>query len=141
MDAGAIRGDLTSKLRAPSEAATACKVCGGSAAPMGIVDFNRSCEEARGLRLPRTGIPVQYHRCGGCGLVFTDTFDAWDQADFEAHVYNDAYAMVDPDYAAARPQNMAAGVIGAFGAASAELDVLDYGGGNGRCAEVLRGAG
>ena len=141
MDAGDIRADLPSKLRAPTEAATACKICGGEARPLGVVDFNRSCEDARGLRLPRTGVPVQYHQCGPCGLVFTDTFDDWSQADFEAHIYNAAYETVDPDYVAKRPGAMAESTISAFAAAKDDLDILDYGGGNGRFAELMVAAG
>ena len=141
MNVGDVRPDLTAKLRAPTEAATACKVCGGEARPLGVVDFNRSCEDARGLLLPRTGVPVQYRQCGQCGLLFTDTFDDWTQADFEAHIYNAAYETVDPDYVAKRPEAMAASVIGAFGASKADLDILDYGGGNGRFAELIGAAG
>lgn len=118
-----------------------CKICGAAAAPLGVVDFNRSCEDVRGLRLARTGVPVAYHRCGDCGLMFTETFDDWSQADFEAHVYNAGYAETDPDYVEKRPQAMAQAVIGAFGGHRADLDVLDYGGGNGRFAELLRAAG
>lgn len=140
-DAGAVRPDLTEKLRAPSEAPVPCKVCGGPAAPLGLVDFNRSCEDVKGVVLPRTGVPVQYRRCADCGLLFTDAFDDWGQADFETHVYNDAYAAVDPDYVEKRPRQMADGVVGAFGAAKADLDILDYGGGNGRFAELMRGLG
>ncbi|WP_293904901.1 class I SAM-dependent methyltransferase [Phenylobacterium sp.] len=141
MDAGAIRADLTSRLRAPSEAATACKVCGGEATPLGIVDFNRSCEDARGVVLPRTGVPIQYRQCAVCGLIFTDTFDDWVQADFEAHVYNEGYAAVDPDYVAKRPQQMAGALAGVLAASKAALDILDYGGGNGRFAEAMVEAG
>jgi 2-polyprenyl-6-hydroxyphenyl methylase/3-demethylubiquinone-9 3-methyltransferase len=141
MDAGAVHPDLTTKLRAPSEAAVPCKVCGGATRALGVVDFNRSCEDARGLRLPRSGVPVQYRQCAECALVFTDTFDDWSQADFEAHIYNAAYETVDPDYVAKRPDAMAQGVIGAFGDATAELDILDYGGGNGRFAELMAEAG
>jgi len=141
MGAGDFRPDLADRLRPPREAPIPCKVCGAAATPMGAVDFNRTCEDIRGLRLPRTGVPVAYHRCGGCGLIFTETFDDWTQADFEAHVYNDGYAEADPDYLDKRPQAMALSVVGAFRAQSAALDILDYGGGNGRFAEILRGAG
>jgi len=141
MDAGEIRPDLTARLRPPCETPVPCKVCGAPAPPLGVVDFNRSCEDAKGLRLPRAGVPVQYRRCTDCGLMFTDTFDDWTQADFEAHVYNAAYAAVDPDYVEKRPRAMAGAVIGAVGASRDELDILDYGGGNGRFAELMREAG
>jgi 2-polyprenyl-6-hydroxyphenyl methylase/3-demethylubiquinone-9 3-methyltransferase len=141
MNAGEIRPGLTAKLRAPSNSTLPCKICGGEARPLGIVDFNRSCEEVRGLWLPRVGVPIQYRRCVQCGLLFTDAFDDWTQADFEAHVYNDAYAIVDPDYAAKRPHQFAAGLTKTFEGWQGELDILDYGGGNGAFAEGMRATG
>ena len=141
MDAGDIRPDLTAKLRPPVDGPVACKICGGETRPLGVVDFNRTCEEVRGLRLPHAGVPIQYRQCALCRLLFTDAFDDWTQADFEAHVYNAAYGAVDPDYAAQRPQQFAANLTKAFGGWQGELDILDYGGGNGRLAEGLRAAG
>lgn len=128
-------------LRAPDPRAIPCKVCGGASPLFGVTDFNRSCEELRGRFLPLAGAPVYYRRCEACGLIFTDAFDDWSQADFEAHIYNDRYIDVDPDYLEARPINMAGAVHGAFQASAASLRVLDYGGGNGRMADELRRRG
>ncbi|THD59556.1 MAG: class I SAM-dependent methyltransferase [Phenylobacterium sp.] len=116
-----------------------CKVCGADAPLFGLTDFNRSCEEARGKVLPLSGAAVYYRRCPQCSLVFTDAFDDWSMADFEAHIYNDGYLAVDPDYVETRPTNTAAVVAKTFAAAADSLDVLDYGGGNGvMAAELLR---
>lgn len=118
-----------------------CKVCGAPAPLFGVTDFNRSCEEVRGRFLPLSGAPVYYRRCDNCGLLFTDAFDDWDQAGFEAHIYNDGYLDVDPDYVEARPVNFAQMLQQRFGASAADLRVLDYGGGNGRMAQELRALG
>jgi 2-polyprenyl-6-hydroxyphenyl methylase/3-demethylubiquinone-9 3-methyltransferase len=118
-----------------------CKVCGGASPLFGVTDFNRSCEEVRGKFLPLAGVAVYYRRCEACGLIFTDAFDEWGPAEFEAHIYNGDYLAVDPDYVETRPTNMAGAVHQAFEAARADIRVLDYGGGNGRMADELRRRG
>ncbi len=132
---------LQLNLRPVSPEPAPCKVCGGASPLFGVLDFNRSCLEAQAPPLPLAGVPVYYRRCEACGLIFTDAFDDWSQAEFEAHVYNDGYIQVDPDYAEARPVGMAQMIARIFGASGATLRVLDYGGGNGRFAETLRGLG
>jgi 2-polyprenyl-6-hydroxyphenyl methylase/3-demethylubiquinone-9 3-methyltransferase len=118
-----------------------CKVCAAPSPLFGVTDFNRSCEELRGKFLPLAGTPIYYRRCEACGLLFTDAFDDWDQAAFEAHVYNEGYLEIDPDYVEARPANFARLLHQQFGASAGELRVLDYGGGNGRLAQELRALG
>ena len=81
-----------------------CKVCNNPADLYGVVDFSKNCEEQRGLFLPLTGVPVYYHRCKSCGLIFTAVFDHWPMAYFADRIYNDGYAQVDPDYLERRPQ-------------------------------------
>lgn len=141
MSAADARPDLSSRLRAPDAAAVGCKVCGAPAPLFGVVDFNKSCEDLRHPPLTLSGVPIYYRRCTGCGLVFTDAFDDWAQADFEAHIYNADYVEIDPDYVEARPDGLSAMVTQVFGPMAADLRVLDYGGGNGRFAGTLRAAG
>lgn len=141
MSAADARPDLASRLRAPTPAPIACKVCGGSAPLLGVVDFNKCCEEVRNPPLTLSGVPIYYRRCAGCGLVFTDAFDDWAQADFEAHIYNADYIEIDRDYVEVRPDNFADLIKQVFGPIAAQLRILDYGGGNGRFAESLRAAG
>ncbi len=120
---------------------TACKVCGGASPLFGVTDFNRSCEESRGKFLPIAGVPIYYRRCQVCGLLFTDAFDDWANADFEAHIYNGGYLEIDPDYVEVRPSNFAQIVANTFASSAEGLDVLDYGGGNGGMAARLRERG
>lgn len=118
-----------------------CKICGTEAAVFGSVDFNRSCEEARGLHLPNAGVAVPYNRCPECGFLFTDAFAAWPVAAYEAHIYNAGYAQIDPDYREARPVANARLFLNLFGERRRYLSVLDYGGGNGLFARLLRAYG
>ncbi len=123
--------------RAPNPLPLACKACGGAAPAIGAVDFSKSCEDHRRPALPRSGRLVTYHRCSGCALVFTADFDTWSHDDFRREIYNEAYAEVDPDYAAERPACSAALVASIIGGDCRGMEVLDYGGGNGALAALL----
>jgi 2-polyprenyl-6-hydroxyphenyl methylase/3-demethylubiquinone-9 3-methyltransferase len=125
-------------LRPISPDARSCKICGGAAQLYGKVDFNRSCEELRGLKLPPLGVPVHYHRCTGCGFLFTECFDDWTEAEFKHFIYNDGYIKVDPDYLEVRPAGNAAQMVRQFGQDRSRIRILDYGGGNGLLARRLR---
>jgi SAM-dependent methyltransferase len=129
---------MSTALKPPSPEPRPCKICAASARLYGVVDFSRSCEVGRGIHLPLVGVPIYYRRCDSCGFLFSDSFDDWDAADFQRHIYNDDYITVDPDYIESRPAANAAFVERLFGASRASLRVLDYGGGNGKMAELLR---
>lgn len=118
-----------------------CKCCGETARLYGVVDFNKNCEAPRNPNLlPLSGIPVYYHRCPKCGFIFTTFTDEWSHADFHRNIYNQQYALVDPDYADKRPRNYVNTIIQLWGA-SKNLRILDYGGGNGLLAKLLREQG
>lgn len=125
-------------LRPVSTAVCACKICGNSASLYGVVDFHRSCEEARGAHLSLSGVPIYYRRCSNCKFLFTDAFDDWTAEQFKAHIYNDEYRLVDPDYETKRPQHNAAFLTRYWGALKEQLRILDYGGGNGLLSAALR---
>ena len=118
-----------------------CKVCGEGCRLFGFVDFHKSCEEARGKKLPLSGLAVYYRRCGRCGFVFTADFDGWGFEEFRRYIYNSDYGLVDPDYAEARPAANARLVAETFPLAREATRILDYGGGAGLLAERLRGQG
>ena len=92
-------------LKPVSAAPAPCKICQQPTALFGVVDFNRCCEIPGGIKLPLTGTPVYYRRCGACGFLFTDAFDDWSDAEFKTNIYNAGYLAVDPDYAQARPRS------------------------------------
>ena len=128
-------------LKRISPAPAPCKICGSPAPLYGVVDFHRSSEIPGGTRLPLSGLPVYYRRCAACSFLFTDAFDDWSDAEFKAHIYDDGYLALDPDYVAKRPRVNAGVVERLFGAHKAQLRVLDYGGGNDVLCSALRSAG
>ena len=122
-------------------AVSRCPVCEEAAPLLDRLDFNKSCEEPRGKRLPRSGTLVDYHLCESCGFCFAPQFLDWDRTRFAQDIYNDDYVKVDPDYVEARPRASAAALIPLIGERAAAIRHLDYGGGSGRLSALLREAG
>ena len=118
-----------------------CKICGAGSGLFGLVDFHKSCEEARGKKLALSGFAVYYRQCGRCGFVFSSDFDGWGMEDFKRYIYNADYGLVDPDYAEARPAGNARLVAESFAGSREAMRILDYGGGAGLLAERLREQG
>jgi hypothetical protein len=132
---------MIDRLKPVSTAAMPCKVCGGAAALYGVVDFQKSCAEANGIRLPLSGVPIYYRRCANCRFLFTEAFDDWSTEQFKAHIYNDGYKTVDPEYETSRPRQNAELVARLWNAVKADIRVLDYGGGNDAFCAALREKG
>jgi Methyltransferase domain len=128
-------------LPSPAPEFAPCKICTSPVPIIGSVDFNKSCVDHTGMRLPFYGHAIYYRRCPACGFLFTDAFDDWTPADFATHIYNADYAQVDPDYRELRPLGNAAFVARLFDAHKQRLSVLDYGGGNGTFARYLQAHG
>jgi hypothetical protein len=118
-----------------------CKICGELAPVFGEVDFNRSCREVSGHIRPNSGIMVFYNRCPKCEFLFSASFDSWSIKEFLAEIYNDKYIEVDQHYQTVRPTSNAGFLYRAFARQRTDLDVLDYGGGNGALAQLLRQSG
>jgi SAM-dependent methyltransferase len=129
------------QIRRVNPGAAPCKVCSGATRLFDVADFHSSCEEQRGKYLRLSGVPIYYRRCGGCGLIFTDAFDDWTPDQFKLFIYNDDYSEVDPDFATVRPTGTAKRIQLWFGQAAARLKILDYGGGNGLAASIMRSDG
>jgi 2-polyprenyl-6-hydroxyphenyl methylase/3-demethylubiquinone-9 3-methyltransferase len=132
---------MIDSLKPASADALPCKICGSATALYGVVDFNKSCMEGNGVRLPLSGVPIYYRRCANCEFLFTDAFDGWSDEQFKAHIYNDGYGAVDPDYETTRPQSNAEVVRQLWGPHKAQTRVLDYGGGNDAFCAALRADG
>lgn len=116
----------------------ACPVCNNQAIPLDVVDFNKSCEEARGKFLPISGIPIYYYYCSSCSFAFAPEFAEWTEKDFLEKIYNDQYVEIDPDYLEARPQNNLQTLKKAFSEQKKFIRHLDYGGGNGKLSSLLK---
>lgn len=118
-----------------------CKCCGSTAHLCGVVDFNKNCEQQRNPHvLPVIGIPVYYHRCSFCGFIFSILFDDFSSHQFSEAIYNNDYILVDPDFEDVRPRSNAQAITNILGK-NWSLDVLDYGGGTGKTAALLREQG
>lgn len=117
-----------------------CPVCGGACSLLDVVDFNKSCEEARGKFLKLAGIPVYYVLCSNCGFCFAPQIATWKLEEFEERIYNDDYILVDPDYLESRPRTDATNLISMFQDRAHSIKHLDYGGGKGVLSNLLREA-
>jgi Methyltransferase domain len=134
-------GSMAAPTMIANPAAVACKICGAPSPLFGVIDFHKSCIEAQGKRLAFSGCPIYYRRCTQCAFTFTTAFDTWDWDAFRAHIYNDQYIAVDPDFVELRPAGNARLIAGSFPDAKTSIQILDYGGGNGVLAARLREAG
>src|SRR5260370_33569594 len=117
-----------------------CKCCSATASLYGVVDFHKNCEILRQRVLHPSGIPIYYYRCPECQLIFTTAFDHFSTQDFNEYIYNSEYILVDPDYREVRPKANATWVAKLFSGVR-PARILDYGGGNGYLADLLRAAG
>jgi hypothetical protein len=114
-----------------------CKVCGGEALPFDIVDFNKSCDHVL-YPLGLSAIPVMYRQCSQCQFIFTGFFDSFTNEQWRRYVYNDEYIRVDPEYRDQRPRAHARELISFLMGRKSKIIGLDYGGGNGLTAALLR---
>ncbi len=131
---------MQAELQAVCAKRTPCKCCGAPALPCGVVDFHKNCEIYRRKVLDVSGVPIYYHRCSDCGFIFTTAFDHFTNDDFARYIYNEEYLEVDPDYLEARPRANADFLCGLF-AGLRPARMLDYGGGSGILADLLRAGG
>lgn len=127
-------------LQAPPDS-VACPVCSTATVLYDVVDFNKSCEEARQLFLPLSGKPVYYHHCPACAFMLAPEFGQWSDEDFQQHVYNERYIDIDPDYVSKRPLGNADFLHTLFGDQHRQIRHLDYGGGSGVLSDKLASKG
>ena len=131
-------------MNAALQAVCPWKLPASAAAPArlyGLLDFHKNCEIYRNNALELSGVPIYYHRCPACRFIFTTALDHFTNEDFKRFIYNEQYPLIDPDYqeAPAAGKRQAGDPIIRRGQAPA--GVLDYGGGNGTLASLLREAG
>lgn len=118
-----------------------CKCCGSGTRQFGAVDASRTCNDRHGApTFPPSGRMIPYWRCGACGFVFTDAFDGLSDAGMQEAIYNDAYVKADPDFLGARPKYLANEMVSYLGHRRHALRCLDYGGGAGAFAGLMREA-
>lgn len=115
-----------------------CPVCNAACSLLDVVDFNKSCEEAKGKFADLAGVPVYYALCKNCGFCFAPEIAIWKLEEFEERIYNDKYILFDPDYTEIRPRENATSLISMFGDRTSSFKHLDYGGGNGLLTSILK---
>jgi hypothetical protein len=115
-------------------AAIPCKVCSTPAPFFDVTDFGQT--EIFGP----TGIAVAWHRCPHCGFLFTPLCDDWTPDEFRRFIYNDDHTLIDGEYVDARPRGVVKWMAEML-ADHKDARILDYGGGNGRFAQLMREAG
>jgi hypothetical protein len=118
-----------------------CPICDGSTTILDVVDFNKTCEENRGIFFPLSGIPIYYNICDRCEFTFSPQMWRWDESEFLEKIYNDDYIQVDPDYLDVRPRANAQLLRNTFDSKKMHIKHLDYGGGNGLLSQTLRNEG
>ena len=118
-----------------------CKCCGGPTSFFAQYDFSRTCEDPKGPVFSRSGVLIPYYRCKTCGFVFTAYFDGWSKQDFAERIYNADYIRADPDFAGERPKYLAEQLALMLAPLRTGLDILDYGGGEGRLIQELKQRG
>lgn len=117
-----------------------CPICDGTGQPFCTVDFLRVCDDVSPQAFGFSGVPIAYFRCLRCQFLWAPAMHAWSSEDFARFVYNEDYALVDPDYAEARPKRIARKVSGLLEALG-PLRILDYGSGSGATARALEACG
>jgi SAM-dependent methyltransferase len=88
-----------------------------------------------------TGVMLNYFSCNSCGHIWTTCLDDWTDLDFQERIYNDDYVLADPPFTYDRPARnsaMIGDMVGEFGPG---MTILDWGGGDGLMARMLRGRG
>lgn len=119
-----------------------CKVCKGGCRIVAVVDSSNSgLDFISGRKVtPYTGMPVYYYSCEICSFTFTKAFDRWRHEEWSRHIYNDSYALHDPEYLYERPKKYAE-MFCLLPDQIRDLSILDYGSGLGLFEKNLRAKG
>ena len=120
---------------------TPCKICGNHTELYDVVDLHKACNPENAYPQGLKGIPVYYERCNVCGLIFTRHFDNYAPSDWARDIYNSEYKKFDPDYGGNRARRNARVLRILLSSHKTSVVGLDYGGGNGDLARLLRLAG
>lgn len=117
----------------------ACRICGGAARMVLSKERNVSCGDYfEGRRLYPTNLGgVDLLECETCGFAWFAEMHGWSESRFRAEIYNPDYELCDPPFREERPARLAAWLA----PLAAGRTLLDYGGGEGRMAELLRATG
>ncbi len=113
-----------------------CPICKSDTFVVLKKEQNVSCGdyfEGRRIFLNNIGA-IDLLECRECGFAFFPEFYGWDDKAFLQNIYNEDYHLCDTPFLEERPQKIARWLASIIG----EQALLDYGGGKGRLAEILR---
>ena len=115
-----------------------CKICNSPSALYDVVDYNKAICDSQYLNKTLAGVPVFYYRCLNCEFIFTKSFDNFSSGGWQKFIYNDDYfKQLDAEYEFERPNLQASLLKSLIGSKTSFYKGLDYGGGNGRYAQIL----
>lgn len=120
-----------------------CKICGSDSNLWGVTDFNTrgmGSNHPNRYIYPLTGTAIYYHQCSSCDLIFTEAMDDWSHEEFGKYIYNEGYGDFDPNFESSRPLRIHDFIMQYLGKYHG-CKMLDYGGGTGTLASLLRGSG
>ncbi len=117
---------------------TICTICGGVETTILSKEMNVSCGDYfEGRRLyPNNVGDKQLTECQNCGFTRFAFFWTWSDQQFQSNIYNQDYHLCDKPFLLDRPVKLAKWLAPLMG----QRSVLDYGGGNGLMAKLLRDA-
>lgn len=123
----------------PDSQTSACPVCGGGEVFVLAKEMNVSCGDYfEGARLfPDDAGPASLVRCSRCGFARFRDMHAWPPALFQTRIYNEDYHKCDPPFETERPEKLARWLA----PICQGQRLIDYGGGNGLTAALLRDQG
>lgn len=123
----------------PAPDQSACPVCGESETRVFLKEQNVSCGDYfEGVRLYKDDLgETPLVQCAGCGFARFRDMHAWSPGLFRDQIYNDEYHRCDPPFLEERPARLARWLAPLCGGKR----LIDYGGGHGRTAQLLREQG
>lgn len=121
-----------------------CKICGTRTSFFDRCDFHNNVKVHRGfydLEIDPSGIMLDFHKCSLCGFIFSPFMDEWDGNQFATFVYNKDYPILDGSYNGYRAGALANVLYLGLRDQLPNLSFLDYGGGLGIQAVLMRAFG
>jgi len=115
-----------------------CTICNNDTVFIDNIDFNKS---SIGIHGGGSDILIEYRRCPYCGFVYTPTMYDWGDSKLGYYVYNDDYAIIDPDHEYTRPFTNACFINNKLLKYLPNITHFDYGGGKGLLSKTLQSNG
>jgi 2-polyprenyl-3-methyl-5-hydroxy-6-metoxy-1,4-benzoquinol methylase len=112
-----------------------CQICGGRPRIVFLKDRNVSCGDYfEGRRIYEANLgEIALLECAECGFGYFGEMHGWPEERFRNEIYNEAYHLCDAPFQEERPKKLAAWLACNL----CPRDLVDFGGGQGRLAELL----